>query len=350
MNVHFSYKLPKTPDLEKTIEQQIEKLRKRLQVFHPELISLYGTVEEGSKTGTTVSLNLRLPSGQMAAQMAAERSEAAIKSAFDNLIEQLGKHKQHLRSEYKWPRVRRVERTRAIPQVPFEATLAAVKAEKISAADVSRYVNLNLPRLQRFVERELRFRESSARLRDGQISPEEVIDETISHALGDHHDRPERISLEPWLYRLAMRSIDRLTNQTRTENGSVALESQLRPGPTGGTASDEPMMQFHQPDEMFTNETTIADMRIATPEDVAAQDELVAMVEAALRNTKHEDREAFILFTMEGFTTHEIAAITSRKPEEVRASIAAARDHLRKKFPSTKKLKKGAAERIRTSA
>ena len=67
MNVHFSYKVNKTPDIEKEINQQIEKIRKRLQVFRPELIHLKGIVEQNSaREGFLVSLNLRLPSGQMA--------------------------------------------------------------------------------------------------------------------------------------------------------------------------------------------------------------------------------------------------------------------------------------------
>ena len=40
MNVHISYKLRKTPDLEKEINHLVEKLRKRLQVFRPELLHL----------------------------------------------------------------------------------------------------------------------------------------------------------------------------------------------------------------------------------------------------------------------------------------------------------------------
>ena len=45
MILHFSYKLTKTPDLEKAVEQQTQKLQKRLQVFRPELVSLYGTID-----------------------------------------------------------------------------------------------------------------------------------------------------------------------------------------------------------------------------------------------------------------------------------------------------------------
>lgn len=351
MILHFSYKLTKTPDLEKAVEQQTQKLQKRLQVFRPDLVSLYGTIDEGTRTGTAVSLNLRLPSGQLASQETADRPTAAIKAAFESLIEQLSKHKDHLRSQYKWPRTRRVANERPLAQVPFEDTVAAVKSEKISDEDVSTYVNLNLPRLQRFVERELRYREASGRLREGQISPEEVIDEAISNALDDHKERPEKVTLEPWLYRLATRSIDRLTNQTRTDDSSVSLEKRVPPARQrkAGEGNDEPWMQFHQPDEMFTNGDLVADYRAATPEDIAATDELVAIVEVALLTAKHEDREAFILFTMEGFTMNEIALISNRKPEEVRASIAAARDHLRKNFPSTNKLKEKLVEQTKTA-
>jgi len=40
MNVHFTYKLSKTADLENLITQRIEKLQKRLQVFRPDMVSL----------------------------------------------------------------------------------------------------------------------------------------------------------------------------------------------------------------------------------------------------------------------------------------------------------------------
>ena len=64
MNVHVSYKVHKTPDIEKEIGHQIEKIQKRLQVFRPELVHLKAIIDQNSaREGTLVSLNLRLPSG-----------------------------------------------------------------------------------------------------------------------------------------------------------------------------------------------------------------------------------------------------------------------------------------------
>src|SRR5207245_10859532 len=161
MNVHVSYRLHKTPAVEKDIQHHIDKLQKRLQVFRPELVHLKGLVEENSpREGTTVSLNLRLPSGQMAVQESAPTASAAVKAAFDDLLQQVNRHKELLRSSHKWRRRRNEASERRPIEVPFEQTLAAVYPPVVSAEDVRSYVNVNLSRLQRFVERELYIRES----------------------------------------------------------------------------------------------------------------------------------------------------------------------------------------------
>ncbi len=161
MNVHFSYKVPKNSAIENEINQHVAKLAKRLQVFRPELVHLRGVIEENSaREGFVVSLDLKLPSGDIAARENGPNYSAVLKAVFDDLIEQVAKHKDHLRNQYKWPRRRRVGRQRPQPQVPFEETLAAVQPPTISDDDIASYVNANLPRLSRFVERELRYREN----------------------------------------------------------------------------------------------------------------------------------------------------------------------------------------------
>src|ERR1700733_15816117 len=113
MNVHVSYRLRKIPAVEKDIQHQIEKLQKRLQVVRPELIHLKGVVEENSpREGTNVSLNLRLPSGQMAVQLSAATPGAAVKGAFEDLLQQVNKHKEILRASHKWQRGKRGNSTR----------------------------------------------------------------------------------------------------------------------------------------------------------------------------------------------------------------------------------------------
>ncbi|HTZ94850.1 MAG TPA: hypothetical protein VMB18_00535 [Terriglobales bacterium] len=337
MNVHFSYRDRKTPDIEKEINHLIEKLRKRLQVFRPELVHLKGGIEQTSaREGTTVTLNLRLPSGQMAVQKSAPTAAAAIKAATDDLLQQLGKHKELLRNAHKWQR-RRVPDYRAKKQVPFEATVAAVAVPTVSTDDIRSYVNANLGRLQRFVERELYFRETADEIRIDSVTKEEVIDEAIARALGDGLDKPERLALEPWLYRLSMKVIDDLSEGTNESSSSVHLEDSARR--QNVRASDEPELQFHQPDETLTGESVIADRRLATPEQIADSDEMVRLVQFALRDATRTDRESFILHAIEGFSLEEVAAITDRKASDVFSSVVRARENLHRFTPIADRFK-----------
>jgi ribosome-associated translation inhibitor RaiA len=248
MNVHISYKVRKTPDIEKEINHIVRKLEKRLQVFRPELIHLKGIVEENSpREGFVVSMNLRLPSGQMAVQEAAPTASAALKAVCDDLLQQVTRHKDLLRNSHKWRR-RRSARSEA--QVPFEETVAAVQPSSVSGDDIRSYVNANLARLDRFVEREIYFREAAEQMPPDSVAKEEIIDEVIARALGEGTEKPERLALEPWLYRLAIRSIGDLAARANDNLSSVHLEESART--PNVRASDEPELQYHQPDEMLT--------------------------------------------------------------------------------------------------
>ena len=334
MNVHISYKISRTPDLEKLINQQIEKLGRYLRIFRPDLVHLKGLIEENSaREGVVVSLNLRLPSGQIATQERSATATAAIKTAFDSITEQLKKHKELLRHHHKG---RRRQDRASTGTVPFEDTLAAVKPEQISSADISTYVNVNLPRLQRSIQREIDYRESQGQLQPGQIAVEDVMGEAIANALSEQHESPERMKLEPWVHRLAMRAIDQLASENR-EDGHVPLERSR--STQNVQASDEASLQFHQPDEQLSEENLIPDPTANNPEELFARRELISLVETTLRDAGRSEAEAFILYTIEGFTPQEIADITNRGEEEVRASIRKAGAHLQRALPIQDPLK-----------
>ncbi len=301
MNVHISYKISKTSDLEKLINQQVEKLGRYLQVFRSELVHLKGSVEENSHAGVIVSLNLRLPSGQMAARKNASTVTNAVKAAFDDMTEQLKKHKELLRSHHRWARRRGPDR--AVPEtVPFDQTLAVVKPEAVSAGDVSRYIDVNLPRLKRLIQRELEHRESEGQISPGQLTVDDVVSEAIADALSEQQDKPERMKLEPWLYRLAKQAIRRLSTEYLGER-------------------------------RITEANLVPDTMGDTPEDLAARRELISLVETTLRGAGHDEREAFILYTIEGFTREEIADMTNHSMDEVRVLIQRAREHLQRALP-----------------
>ena len=95
-------------------------------------------------------------------------------------------------------------------------------------------------------------------------------------------------------------------------------------------ASDEPGLQFHQPDESITGATIIADSRVSTPEQIWLPTKCSALLLHLLRDLGAGPREAFILHAVEGFSVDEIVVITGLPADRVLAFVSAARDHLRK--------------------
>jgi RNA polymerase sigma factor (sigma-70 family) len=181
------------------------------------------------------------------------------------------------------------------------------------------------------VDRELRYREANGGIRLGLVTREEVVDEVIAIALGDNVDKPERLALEPWLYRLALRAVGDLAWRNSEHDVAVPLHQNAWKQNVRG--SDEAVLQFHQPDEAMIAQDNIPDRRTATPEEIAYNDEVIVQIEDALLGAKPYEREAFLLFAIEGFTPEEIATISDRAAEQVRQSIVAAREHLRKALP-----------------
>src|SRR5882724_7477826 len=100
MHVHVSYKAGKTPEVEREFQHQLQRLQRRLHVFKPDLMHFHVVVEQENSRSASASLNLRLPSGQIAAHKSGDNSLVAVKSAFADLLSQVTKHKDLLRGHW----------------------------------------------------------------------------------------------------------------------------------------------------------------------------------------------------------------------------------------------------------
>jgi len=349
MNVHVSYKAGKTPEVEREFLHQIQKLRQRLQVFKPDLVHLHAFVEQGNNRSASSSLNLRLPSGQMAAQKSGANALAAVKAAFADLLSQVTKHKELLRGHWT-----RKSRPRAVDNEPM--TAAAAKAvmvkqpvpAQLSLAERSleNWVNANLARLQEFVEGELQLRVAAGQIREGQVSCEEVIDEVMVSALSHEDGKADLLTPESWFHRLALLAIRRLIH-SNADTGNLSLDAPA--GKQNVTGSDENVLQFHQPDDSLPEESVIRDANVRTPEEIFAGEEMVAQLGLVLREVGTLDREAFVLYTLEGFTVDEIARLAGRSPEQVRKSIHHARERIQQKLPEENQFRRSLLRRSRVA-
>ena len=216
---------------------------------------------------------------------------------------------------------------RPVPQEDFVRDVAAAKLET--------WLSANLRGLEKFVDREIQFQVEAEQVRDGQITREEVIDEVILSALSQEDGKAQLLSLESWFHRFALQAIRRLIT-ANADTASISLD-----GPAGTqnvTGSDENVLQYHQPDDSLPEESVIRDVTVRTPEEIMVGDEMVAQLEAALHGVGKQEREAFVLFTLEGFTVEEIARLTGLAPDQVRESVHQARKHIQQKLPPQSQL------------
>jgi RNA polymerase sigma factor (sigma-70 family) len=359
MNLHFSFKSAKTPDAEKEIQTHVHKLERYLHAFRPELVHLHGTLAAGRREGISANLNLRLPTGQLFAANEGDNDTAALKSAFTDLLNQLKRHKELLRSEHKWRRSKRTsirvsDMEHIVKDALERATLHPPKHQNgkvheeftihtfhehnrnLFQADVRAYINANVAKLERFIDRELRFFESNGQLDSGQVRREEVLDEIVVSALSAE-EKPASISVERWLYKLAIRAIQAVAKANGDDGAEVHLETRV--GEQNVTGTDEAFLQYHQPGEVISRADVIPDEHFGNPEEIAANDEWIDQLEDALRGASAEQRETFILYAIEGFTVAEISQVTERTPERIKQAIAGARSLLMRKLPPSNVLK-----------
>lgn len=354
MNVHVSFKSGKTPDVEREFQNQIQKLQRRLQVFNPELVHLHAIVDQENGQGPSTALNLRLPSGQMAVQKTGENLVAAVKASFNDLTAQLNRHKELLRGD--WSRKRRqTGRGQVIePVVPFEQTLASVPPQNQTSNgaspnvgnDLETWFNANMRKLKQFIESELDYRTNSAQLREDQVTPEEVLDEVMVNALSEEPAASRFLSEESWFQGLALQAIRRLA-EANSGSGDVSLDAPTRA--QNVTGSDENVLQYHQPDDQPPGEGVIRDTNVHTPEEIFAGEEMVAQLDIVLRELKAPDREAFVLYTLEGFTIEEISRLSDRPPDQVRRSIQQARERVQQKLPERNDFRRRLLNRSRVA-
>ncbi len=347
MNVHISYKTGKTPEIEREFQHQLQKLEIRLQVYKPDLVHFHAIIDKQNSHGISISLNLRLPSGQLAVQSSGENIVAAIKSAFTDLLSQVTRHKDLLRGQ--WNRKgRRVAMGKQPSMLPSpQPSMSWSSAPHDGAApEFSAWINASLPRLQKFIERELQYRIAAGQMREGLISPEEVLDEVIVSVLSPDEAKPQALSLESWLNRLALRSLRALA-ESNADTAAVSLDAPA--GIQNVTGSDENVLQYHQPDDSLPEESVIADSSVRTPEEIFASEEMVSQLDTVLHQVRPEDREAFVLYSLEGFTVEEIARISDRSTEYIRERIHHARKKLQEALPAHNLLKRSLLRRPRVA-
>jgi RNA polymerase sigma factor (sigma-70 family) len=323
MNVRFTVQVPKTAEIDQLIEKTIKKIERLLVVFQPELVHLHGRLtRHTAREGTICSLDVKLPTGMFAAEESAATAQAALRAAATDLVQQLRRHKERLRTDQ--TRGGKVSEHGMRAPARVRQTGNGAGREPILG-----YISANVDRLREFVNRQLQLRERMGELRTGQLDADEVLDEMIATAL-ERSEAGAPIERERWFFMLAANAIRRLVAQSRGDGQLGEMVSVERDATDEEIRAAEQNFEFFEPEEETRVQDLTADSRVANPEEIAYTNEMVDLLDAALQRLPPQEREDLVLFTLEGFSVRELALLSERRPEDVRRSLAAASRSLEK--------------------
>lgn len=272
------------PLLRERIRSKIRSLERHLQRFPSDAVHLLIELERHPrKEEHRAVLTLRLPSHILHADKSAKTVIAALSSAVKALLRELQTLKERLREEPQWKRKARRDQLSFAP-APSDSDTAPKSASDVHDA----FFASHRPSLLRFARRSV----NRGHHRKGAVSERDLADMVGAAkdklaALARRKDQPPQLAA---LYRLVREAVAR-RDRGQTKAASAVSSS------TGG--------------------------------DGAARPGLLAAIDRSLAALPEFEQEVFDLHYLEGFAADEIAMITRKTPEQVKAALQVIDHHLR---------------------
>jgi RNA polymerase sigma factor (sigma-70 family) len=187
--------------------------------------------------------------------------------------------------------------------------------------------------LYEYVRHQLAYLEASGELERGEFTAEDVIDSVLVRAYHEFVKAPGERDIGKWLIDLAGEHLQRQVRRSQAERRRhLPIEKDIPeviPTEAVKTLGEE-ILDFYQPDEDLKLEDIFPEYDVSTPEDfVAAEEELVHCVNAALAAMPEESRKAFNLHHRERLTLQELGEVLDKNTAEIEDMLEYARRHLR---------------------
>ncbi len=306
------------------INRQILRLERELSVFPSRGTHLNCALRPGGDRPVGVTLTLDVRDKRLRSFGEDPSPVMATRKAFDKLRRSLAEHVSERRREEFWGRTSRDKGAGGLqsPQPHNRRQAASL-------------IDLHLESLYNFARREVAYRQAVGDIVEGDLSPEEVVDEVALSAIEQFDERPGSLDFDRWLMQLALDLIERRANEIKEEReGALRLEEDVPETPPEEEVAHagEEVFEFFQPDEDLRLEDLIEDRRVPTPEEVLERRDLQRYVESALAQLPRRWREAFVLYSVEGLSLEETARVMRRAVEEVRHWVELTRALLRERL------------------
>lgn len=271
---------------------------------------------------------LLLPSGALAAEAHADRCQDALDAVTDHLVQEIGKHKEHLRHEHTYKR----KRQRDLDLAATAQLLGGRSGGKATSA-LLEIVRPTLRSLRGHAKHELVLAQIEDRIRPGTLTVSDVLDETLSRAIENANERPPEEPLDRWLIEMLHQTIDSHSGDQIADISidDVVDKNDPRYEAENGWVIEN--MPLWGPPEPLTLETVLP--ATDASDGGMANDAEEQWILAQLGRFPVAQRRALALHAIEGWDYDEIAMLQHRKADEVQADIEAAQKALRERLHTT---------------
>lgn len=191
----------------------------------------------------------------------------------------------------------------------------------------------HLDALSDHVRHQMAYLESIGDLIPGEISADGVVDAVLVQAYYQFVKQKGEREFGSWLTNLAEEQLRHYVKRRKAERrASVSIDEDIPEVPPveAVTTLGEEVLDYYQPDEDLKLEDILPDMDVSSPEDiVAAKEELLRCVNAALAGMPGEWRRALRLRYARGLTGKELSQVLEKNQPEIEQILEYARQHLR---------------------
>ena len=177
----------------------------------------------------------------------------------------------------------------------------------------------HLDELLRAARRELRYRIALGELGRDNLSPEELVGETLARAWSDRHRRPALLGTRAWLLALLYRAADGIARREARFRRLAPVSLEAKPPPEPFYDDDESFWEWYQPDEMMRREDAVAEPAALTPEEIVESEE-------QLRSLAPPARLVYVLHDIHRLSPLEVAQAVDLPPREVLRLLTSARN------------------------
>jgi RNA polymerase sigma factor (sigma-70 family) len=299
---------------QKLIDRHCAKIRKMLPTFAPDTVDLDVNLEKlprGSQYQTGVVL--ALPQRVIRVEEIEDNPTASLVLAFTELRRRVKRFKSQLNRERLW--------RKAELEAPASTPSPAARQLEGEAGE-------HIEKIENYVRREIYHQVLMGVLPPGLIEPQSIVDDVYVRVTSLPEARPAGLTTEQWMFQVARNLLRGRMREIEERRDESHMEEPARPE----RQWDDEDLNFHQPDESLRLEDLLKDASAYNPEELLSQDESEDRLQLAVAALPPSVRESLVLFALEGFTSDEVAMMTSKKSAQVLDDVEEAREILRREF------------------